>query len=175
VKDGRGNAVLHTSVGDEGVGGVPKQRGCLRTIALILVHGSRAKRISCEGQAAMRHPRVTATLLGLSCFRYYQARRGGLSRRAARAAERWCLGLTHGTSGPCRGHVRYVQAPSLCWLSQAERRLTPSGESATACDDNWRNGCVGACCDGRRAGRVTATLLSSSRCCCCLARHGGLG
>jgi len=54
----------------------------------------------------------------------------------------------HGTSGPCRGHVRYVQAPSLCRLSQAERSLTPSGEGATACADNCRNGCIGACCDG---------------------------
>ena len=45
-----------------------------------------------------------------------------------------------GTSSPCQGHVRYVQAPSLCWLSQAERRLTPSGWGATAGADNCRNG-----------------------------------
>jgi len=39
--------------------------------------------------------------------------------------------IRHGTSGPCQSHVRYVQAPSLCRLSQAERGLTPSGRGAT--------------------------------------------
>ena len=37
----------------------------------------------------------------------------------------------HGTGSPCQGHVRYVQAPSLCRLSLAERGLTPSGKGAT--------------------------------------------
>jgi len=38
----------------------------------------------------------------------------------------------HGTSSPCQRHVRYVQVPSLCRLSQTERGLTPSGRGATA-------------------------------------------
>jgi len=41
-------------------------------------------------------------------------------------------GMRHGTSGPWQRHVRYVQAPSLCRLSQAERGLKPSGRGATA-------------------------------------------
>jgi len=43
----------------------------------------------------------------------------------------------HGTSGvnPCQGHVRYVQATSLCGLSLAERGLTPSERGATVCAD----------------------------------------
>jgi len=41
-------------------------------------------------------------------------------------------GSPDGTSSPCQGRVRYVQAPSLCRLSLAERGQTPSGRGATA-------------------------------------------
>jgi len=36
----------------KGGSGVPKQRGCLRIIVLIIVQGPQTKRISCKGQAS---------------------------------------------------------------------------------------------------------------------------
>ena len=52
-----------------------------------------------------------------------------LSLLSVRMAEH---AVRHRTSSPCQGHVRYVQAPSLCRLSLAERGLTPSWRGATA-------------------------------------------
>jgi len=59
IKDGRGETLYCAIVWAMKVGGgVPKQRGCLRVIVLILVQRPRTKRISCKGQPAGGTPAV---------------------------------------------------------------------------------------------------------------------
>ena len=63
----------------------------------------------------------------------------------------------HGTSGPCRGHVRYVHAPSLCCLSGKARSNTVGEGHISRCRYS-RYGYIGPCCDvntysTRRLGR----------------------